>query len=452
MWLLLASLVFYAWWNIFYVPLIAFSILTNYAVGRGLMRRDWTPAARRTLLILGLLFNIGLLGYFKYVDFFISNLNLLGGDFQLMKVALPLAISFYTIQQVAYVVDVYEGLAKESRLVDYALFVTFFPQLIAGPIVHHKEIIPQFEAAGSGVFSYANFTRGLFVFAVGLFKKVIIADSFSSFATNGFDSATTLNLVEAWATSLSYTFQLYFDFSGYSDMAIGLGLMFNINLPVNFNSPLKSANIIDFWKRWHITLSNFITTYIFTPLVRLWDKPTFAKAMIAIIVSMFISGLWHGAAWTFVIWGGMHGMALVTNHAWRKLGYRMPVFLGWLITFNFVNLSFVFFRAKSWDDTFKVIRGMAGLGGIEVPVTWAGRLPWLGEFGIKFGALFHNIPGGKWTVVALLVGFGLLAARNSIELSESFRPTFRHAVTFSFLSVVSVIGMVQVSPFIYFNF
>jgi len=366
--LLAASLFFYSWWKISYLPLLLSSILFNYLIARVLIigcDRKWPHRFRKSIFIIGILFNVSLLGFFKYMDFFIGNVNqFFQYDFNLLHLVLPLAISFFTLQQIAFLVDVYEGLTREQRLIDYALFVSFFPQLIAGPIVHHNNMMPQFARLRNKTFQDKNFALGLFTFAVGLFKKVAIADAFAFWATSGFDHTPTLNFIEAWVTSLSYTFQLYFDFSGYTDMAVGLGLMFNIKIPNNFNSPYRSASIIDFWKRWHITLTNFITTYVYTPLVRCLGNITFSKSLAALLLAMFISGFWHGAGWTFVIWGLLHGLALCLNHFWRKRKLKLPRLLAWLLTFNFVNISFVIFRARQWPDALKVLQGMFGFNEI----------------------------------------------------------------------------------------
>lgn len=281
----------------------------------------------------------------------------------MLHLALPLAISFFTFQQIAYLVDSYRGETKEYDFLNYSLFVTFFPQLIAGPIVHHKEMMPQFANVRNKVKNYRNIALGLFIFSIGLFKKVVIADTFAVWATAGFDKAITLNFFEAWATSLSYTFQLYFDFSGYTDMAIGAALLFNIRLPINFNSPYKATDIQDFWRRWHITLSRFLKDYIYIPLGgnRISSFRTYSNLMATFI----LGGLWHGAGWTFVFWGFLHGLALVIHRVWQSLGFRLYPWLAWFITFNFINIAWVFFRAKEWDDAMKVLKGMAGFGGVE---------------------------------------------------------------------------------------
>lgn len=369
-WLVITSLFFYSWWNVVYLPLILTSILFNYAVTSAMIECNEdkiNKISKRLLLQIGLLFNIGLLVYFKYMDFFIENTNVvLGMNIEPLYLILPLAISFFTLQQIAFLIDSYEGLVKEKSFIDYMIFVTFFPQLIAGPIVHHKEMMPQFSNIKNKVKNYKNIALGLFIFSIGLFKKNVIADTFSILASNGFDAADMLTLVEAWVTSLSYTFQLYFDFSGYTDMAIGIALLFNIKLPKNFNSPYKATGVIDFWQRWHITLSSFITTYIYTPLIISFKKLTFHKAMFATLVTFFLAGLWHGASWMFIIFGILHGLGLVINQYWKKTKIKLHKFVAWFITFNFINITFVFFRAKELDDAIKVLSGMLGINGFTL--------------------------------------------------------------------------------------
>jgi D-alanyl-lipoteichoic acid acyltransferase DltB (MBOAT superfamily) len=301
--LVFSSLFFYSWWNPIYLPIILLSMLFNYGIGEIFTKDDFVKINKKSILIFAILSNLLLLGYFKYMDFFISNINYVTSEnIGLYHLALPLGISFFTFQQISYLVDSYKEETKEYDFLNYALFVTFFPQLIAGPIVHHKEMMPQFSNRWNLVKNYKNIALGLFIFSIGLFKKVVIADTFAMWATTGFDTASTLNFLEAWSTSLAYTFQLYFDFSGYTDMAIGSALLFNIKLPINFNSPYKAVNIQDFWRRWHITLSRFLRDYIYIPLGgnRLSRFKTYSNLMITFL----LGGLWHGAGWTFIVWGG----------------------------------------------------------------------------------------------------------------------------------------------------
>ena len=457
-WLVFTSLFFYSWWNIMYLPLILMSILFNYTITNTMIEYDKSRRkylSKKSLLHVGLLFNIGLLVYFKYMDFFISNTNTISGsDIELLHLALPLAISFFTLQQIAFLIDSYEGLVKEKNFLDYTIFVTFFPQLIAGPIVHHKEMMPQFANVRNKVKNYKNIAIGLFIFSIGLFKKVVIADTFAVWATQGFDVATTLNLFEAWATSLSYTFQLYFDFSGYTDMAIGAALLFNIKLPINFNSPYKATGMIDFWQRWHITLSNFITTYIYTPIVRSFDRLTFHKAMFATVITFLIAGLWHGASWMFIIFGGLHGLGLIINHYWKKRKIKLNVVLAWFITFNFVNITFVFFRAKEWDDAVKVLGSMFSLDNIVLPNFLASKLASLSKYGIEFGALATNLSAaGKDLIIWLLIGFILiLVFKNSMDKLKLFKPSAINSFVFIMAFTISLYKLSGYSEFLYFRF
>ena len=442
-WLVFSSLFFYGWWNIAYLPLILVSILFNYTITNTMAEYDENKKnyfSKRSLLKIALVFNIGFLGYFKYMDFFIENINMVfDSDIGLLYLALPLAISFFTLQQIAFVVDSYEGLVKEKSFLDYTVFVTFFPQLIAGPIVHHKEMMPQFANIRNKVKRYKNISLGLLIFSIGLFKKVVIADTFAIWASYGFDTATTLNVFEAWATSLSYAFQLYFDFSGYTDMAIGAALLFNIKIPINFNSPYKALSIIDFWQRWHISLSNFIGTYVYTPIIRSFNKLNFHKAMFATILTFIIVGLWHGASWMFVIFGTIHGIALTINHYWKRTKFKINNVIAWFITFNFVNLTMVIFRAKEWDDVEKVLSGMLGMNGISSIKT-------LIEFGPIDKFSLMNI------IMVFLIAFVGFFMGNSTSITYQAMQNKIKYIYISALLLISTLHLNRVSEFIYFNF
>ena len=354
--LIAASLFFYAYWKYQYLLLIVLSLLCNY--GCCVLIVNY-PLYRRLLFYSGILGNIGLLSYFKYRDFFLFNINYLtGSEFSYLYLVLPLGISFFTIQQITFLVDVYQGVATKPRLLSYTLFVTFFPQLIAGPIVRHDETIPQFEKDETFVINFGNLSLGLFCFFLGLFKKVVLGDTFGLIATNGFADPSILGTIDAWVSSLAYTFQLYFDFSGYSDMAYGLALMFNIRLPVNFFTPYRSTNLVEFWQNWHITLSRFITIYLYTPLVRIFGQTSFPKAMFATVLAMLIAGVWHGAGWNFVIFGALHGFGLVCNQIWKRKRINLSRALGWFLTFNYVNLTFVFFRADTTESALQMLQNM----------------------------------------------------------------------------------------------
>ncbi|PKM77577.1 MAG: membrane-bound O-acyltransferase family protein [Firmicutes bacterium HGW-Firmicutes-15] len=442
LWLVLCSLFFYSWWNIAYLPLILASIGVNYAVGTVLVK---APARLRlspkAILTTGIAFNLLLLGYFKYTDFLMANINLaFSGHLPLLHIILPLGISFFTLTQIAYLVDAYRSDAKEYDLVNYALFVTFFPYLLAGPILHHKEMMPQFESGENTTINYKNLALGVFLFFIGLFKKAVIADTLAKAAIYGFDTAPTLSLIEAWITSLSYTLQLYFDFSGYTDMAIGAALMFNIQLPINFNSPYKALSIQDFWRRWHITLSRFLREYIYIPLGgnRMGELNIYRNLMITFL----LGGLWHGAGWTFVFWGFLHGSALVIQRLWQKLNLQINSWLAWFITFNFVNIAWIFFRAKTWSAAIKVLTGMFGLSGIILPASLSNRLGFLSEYGVNFASLAVRFQDINQATV-LLVLFFLVAVfmNNSMEMKDRFQPDWKTALFISLLATYAILNM-----------
>jgi len=451
--LVLLSLFFYSWWNIAYLPIILVSMLFNYVVGVSLSKdKEHTKVSKKMLLTFGVIANVALLGYFKYADFLIENINVMtNGHIPLLHLALPLAISFFTFQQIAYLVDSYRGETKEYDFLNYANFVAFFPQLIAGPIVHHAEMMPQFAKTRNKVKNYKNIAMGLFIFSIGLFKKVVIADTFAVWATAGFDTATTLNLFEAWATSLSYTFQLYFDFSGYTDMAIGAALLFNIKLPINFNSPYKATSIQDFWRRWHITLSRFLRDYVYIPLGG--NRKGNFRIYSNLMATFIIAGIWHGAGWTFVFWGFLHGIALVIQRAWNQLGFKLWTWLAWLITFNFINIAWVFFRAKEWEDAIKVLNAMFSLN-ITLPSFLSAKLAFLNQYSVKFGgAWLSEVDGTIVTVVWLLIGFILiLTFKNSNQRLESFKLDYKMAFFAGILFASAILSLNKVSEFLYFNF
>jgi alginate O-acetyltransferase complex protein AlgI len=451
-WLVVSSSFFYSWWNVAYLPLIIISLLFNYAIGV-LLGKQQLKISKKAILIIGIVFNVLLLGYFKYSDFFITNINfLLTTNISLLKLALPLAISFFTFQQIAYLVDTYRNETKKSSLLDYAIFITFFPQLIAGPIVYYKEMMPQFEALQNKVINYENVAKGIFIFCIGLFKKVVIADTFAIWATQGFDQAVSLTFFEGWITSLSYTFQLYFDFSGYTDMAIGAALIFNITLPINFNSPYKALDIQDFWRRWHITLSRFLTQYIYIPLGG--NRKGKVRTYINILIVFLVSGFWHGAGWTFVFWGLLHGVAMCINRLWKAHGFKLNNIFSWFITFNFVNIAWVFFRATTFGDAMKVLKGMFGFNGIELPAVLAGKLSILCEYGIIFGKFIiaSNRELLYAFVLSIIIFKVVIFNRNSIEYMKAFRPSVKNFTFALFLLMFSLLHFMKVSEFIYFNF
>lgn len=441
--LVLASFVFYGYNNPRYVPIIVSSILVNYALSQ-MMLRAGRRAVRLPLMLLGLCFNLGILFYFKYHDFFVSNVNAAFGlSLAFNNVALPLGISFFTFQQLSYVIDSYRKSVPRYDLLDYALFVTFFPQLIAGPIVLHSEIVPQFADPRNRRFNYDNFAPGLYAFARGLFKKVVVADTFAVAVEAGFGAASTLNTPEAWLVALGYAFQLYFDFSGYCDMATGIGLMFNIRIPINFNSPYKSLSIREFWQRWHITLSRFLTQYLYFPLGG--SRRGALRTYVNLLIVFLASGLWHGAGWLFLLWGLLHGVASVLYRMTRRRYDALPAALRWLLTFAFVVIAWVFFRAPTLPDALSILRAMftPSFGPVREGIVEAFALP--GGLFARFNAVYMV----AWYALALLACVGL---PNTYERTFSFQPTLANAALTVLLIVYCTLCLSGVSVFLYFNF
>jgi len=487
-WLVACSLFFYGWWNPAYLGLILVSILFNYAIGVVLGGQG---PHRKASLVAGVVLNLGLLGYFKYANFFVDTVNeVTGTDFHLSVIVLPLAISFFTFQQIAYLVDAWRGETREYNFLHYCLFVTFFPQLIAGPIVHHREMLPQFARDVIYRFSQRDFIVGFTIFSLGLFKKVVLADGISVFANPVFGAAEAgipLSIIEAWGGALAYTLQIYFDFSGYSDMAIGLGRMFGIRLPLNFHSPLKAVNIIEFWHRWHMTLSRFLRDYLYIPLGGNRRGPR--RRYINLMITMLLGGLWHGAGWTFVVWGAAHGLALALNHGWhaarRAMGHRLEQstrggrLLSGALTFVFIVATFVVFRAESFGGAMNLLSAMSGGQGVILPEGLSGMLgslqPWLAQHGVMLGEHVPNrlaswSDGFKFIFMLLLIAW---AAPNTQQIMRDFDPAFDTyrgapaihfpafprfsispgwAVIIALLFVYAVGSLTRASEFLYFQF
>ena len=553
--LICASLFFYAYWKLSYLPILLSSIIVNYCLAHCVLKASSIkmPLSPKFYFIIGVIFNLCLLGFFKYTDFFLENFNTftklahLDFDIPLPHILLPLALSFVTFQQIAFLFDCYKrtnGQLRENLnmdFIDYALFISFFPQLIAGPIVHHREMMPQFARLGGdsschinscltdkschtkhslchtersevskspnchierseistqntefmdfsptaqndkkwrfahddkmrrftqnnknsakSQINYEFLAKGIFIFSIGLFKKVFIADSFAKWADAGFsvvEKGEYLNMAESWATSLSYTFQLYFDFSGYCDMAIGLGLMFGIVLPLNFNSPYKSLNIAEFWRRWHITLGRFLTECVYIPLGG--SKVSKILNLRNIFIVFFLSGIWHGAGWGFVIWGTLHALAMMVHRCYmwfhqsldkasafaqfmQTKSYKV---LCWLLTFNFVSLTWIFFRAENLNGAVNLLKGMFGVVWVNLP-----------EEAYKIIRLLDRIDGRDNTVLFIVLGFVVcLAFKNSFEKLQTFTPSWKLSLFVAILlccAFCSLLGF-SYSPFIYFNF
>jgi alginate O-acetyltransferase complex protein AlgI len=420
-----ASLFFYGWWNPAYLWLLCLSIAFNYAIGLAIAKSDGVRRAR--LLFLGIACDLLVLFYFKYFNFLLGTLAaILALPAPSGEIVLPIGISFFTFTQIAFLVDTARGEVEAYRFLRYALFVTFFPHLLAGPLYHHKEIMPQFAEGGAAIRRAENLSVGLTIFIIGLFKKVVIADGVAFYAAPAFAAAAsggTPDLIESWGAALAYGFQLYYDFSGYSDMAIGAARCFGIVLPLNFHSPYKAVNIIEFWRRWHMTLSRFLRDYLYIPLGG--NRHGTVRRYLNLYLTMLLGGLWHGAAWTFVAWGALHGLYLIINHLWQGLRARlhcMPEsfgilgrFAGIALTFAAVTVAWVPFRATSFDAALRIITGMFGGNGGAGPQDAGESL-----FGVAYGAALYG--GIDQTMVLAALALLTFLAPNTQELMARFRP------------------------------
>ncbi|MEB3827620.1 MBOAT family O-acyltransferase [Phormidium sp. CCY1219] len=493
--LVAASLFFYGWWNPPYLLLILGSILFNYCLG-SLLSKDSVSSTlkRKGLLIFGMAVNLGSIGYFKYANFFADTVNAIANaNIDLGDIFLPLGISFFTFQQISYLVDAYNGETKEYNFLRYCLFVSFFPQLIAGPIVLHKEVLPQFAQKAIYHFNRENLSVGITIFSIGLFKKVIFADTVALYATPVFDAAAngaTLSFFEAWCGALAYTMQLYFDFSGYSDMAIGAARMFGIKLPLNFNSPYKAVNISEFWRRWHMTLSRFLRDYLYIPLGG--NRQGKIRRYVNLMITMLLGGLWHGAGWNFVLWGGLHGSYLVIHQQWlqfRKLlgqdikakGSWWSRVLGCVLTFFVVVVAWVFFRATSMEAAGAMLTAMFGGNGISLPGFTEKFLGFLPSAIVQFNGI---LAGSKtalpsplamfWIVLLLAIAWGAPNTQQWMERANpaldypaefpsgrlgnvwweklQWKPTPQWSVVVGLAAGLSLVFLLRPTEFLYFQF
>lgn len=457
-WLLCMSLWFYAYFNVIYLPIIVGSIFINFSINYLFFKIE-KQTLRKLLLALAVLINIGVLFYFKYYGFFIENINTaFSMSVHFEKLILPLGISFFTFQQLSYIIDSYSKKVPNYNLLDYALFVTFFPQLIAGPIVTHDEIVPQFEDESKKKLNFDNLAKGIMAFSFGLAKKVIIADTFGNAANWGFSNISALDSTNAIITMLAYTIQIYFDFSGYCDMATGIGLMFNIDIPINFNSPYKALTITDFWSRWHITLTRFFTAYIYIPLGG--NRKGALRTYCNIFIVFLVSGLWHGANWTFVFWGVLHGVASVITRIFDKKIDKLHPAFNWLVTFGFINLSWIYFRADTIALGSQMIKSISKMN--FGPINFNLVAP----FNLTELIFFMDIVFSKLTGVNLFSFYpylffacffffaiiAILVMKNTNERVNNFRPTLIYSVTSVIFLVWSILSFSGVSTFLYFNF
>ena len=445
------SLWFYGYFHPKYLIIITASIVTNYLLYQIMLRADG-KLLRKTTVICGIAANIALLMYFKYTDFFLSTVNSVAGtDFSLLHLTLPLGISFFTFQQISFLVDTYREEVPAYDFVEYACFVTYFPQLIAGPIVTHDELIPQFQDETKKQLTWENFSKGMYLFALGLGKKVLVADTFGRAADIGFSDVGALDSTNAVITMLSYTFQLYFDFSGYCDMANGLGKMMNIDLPLNFNSPYKALTIVDFWKRWHLTLTRFFTKYIYIPLGGSWygERRTYLNTFLVFL----ISGFWHGAGFNFIIWGIGHGVFFILTKKFHNRFSSLHPALNWIITFGFVNIMWVFFRASSVSDALVLLNRIAAFdfGPVFGSIVSCFDLPEITMFLDLFPVRIHY-PNVLLTGAFLLALFCVLGTDNAFEKMKRFRPSAGRCLIIVILLIWCIASFRGVSTFLYFNF
>lgn len=459
--LLLVSLVFYAWWRVDFLALLLGSTVINFAIGTAITRRHLEHKGTRGLLIAGLVFNLGLIAWFKYAGLLASSANdLFAFGIPIPHLFLPLAISFFTFEQISYLVDAAGGRAPRYSFLDYALFVSFFPHLIAGPIIRHNDLIPQFAQARGRDKRSDDMAVGMTLFTIGLAKKTLIADNLAPFSDAVFSAAhhgTVIGMTDAWMGTLFFAFQIYFDFSGYSDMALGSACLFGIRLPMNFNSPYKAASITEFWRLWHISLSTFLRDYLYIPLGG--NRHGRFRRYANLFITMLLGGLWHGANWTFVIWGGLHGIYLILNHAFRALtrGFTVPQSLKPLahaasvfVTFVAVVFAWTVFRAESFDGAARMISGLVGAGGSSHLLTFG---PLAGGALALLFALVWLTPNSMeitWRLKpALETRYRDAGLR---ETRWQWRPSTATAVVFGLLFVVSVMALSNLSPFIYFQF
>jgi alginate O-acetyltransferase complex protein AlgI len=482
-WLAAASLFFYGWWNPAYVALLLVSIVFNYFAGMAIAR---APAAqKKPWVVIAVAANLLLLGYYKYSNFFLTNVAALTGQAPPQaEIILPLGISFFTFTQIAFLVDTYKGKVQEYNFVHYCLFVTYFPHLIAGPILHHAEMMPQFGRAATYRMQASNIAVGLTIFFIGLFKKVILADGIAPFVAPLYGlpgAGTPPTFLEAWCGVLAYSLQLYFDFSGYSDMAIGLSRLFGVQLPLNFHSPYKAVNIAELWNRWHMTLSRFLRDYVFIPLGG--QRKSAWRRYSSVMITMFLCGLWHGAGWTYIVFGILQGVYLCVNQWWRMLRKRLgqdrkhPTRLG---TVAAIGLTFVawlvglaFFRADSVPHALQIVGGMFGAYGFSLPDQWLAKWGALGQWLVSGGVLFNDsrglVTGGlvNWIVIllaiawfapntqqimarfepALLIPRGMTPARRM-----AWRPTVAVGLLAAAVAFASIVNLHRQSEFLYFQF
>ena len=432
--LIFASLYFYSTYNFYYLLLILFSILINFYLAKILFKNS-----KKKYLIAGIVFNVFLLSFFKYSDFFILNLNLLFAfNIDYLNFPFPLAISFFTLQQIGFLIDAFDKNLKTIKFKDYFLFVSFFPQLVAGPIVRINYFLDQIINNQIFKFNFKNFNAGFLLIAIGLFKKIIITDTLNNFVELGYANPGSLTTIETLICTYSFSLQIYFDFSAYVDIALGSALLFNIKLPINFNSPYRATSIINFWERWHITLTNFLTNFIYLPIARSFKELDFIKSMLITLFVFFIAGIWHGPSWMYVIFGILHGTGIVINHTFGKLfNFKLNRLLAWFLTFNYINITFIFFRSPNLEVAMQMIKNI-----FIYPLST----------GVNFNSL--NVLNLEFLNSSLLVFSFIIAIffKNSNYYLDKFKPSIFNLLLTLLLLILSTLIINKANEFIYFNF
>ena len=445
------SLWFYGYFNPTYLLILCGSIVLNWYFSKAFDKFRY----KKIILISALIFNIGLIFYFKYFDFFINNINaIFKTNISLLNIVLPLGISFFTFQQISYIMDSYNGKTKDYNFLQYAVFVSFFPQLVAGPIVLHNELIPQLGDNSNKTFNYDNFAKGLYKLGVGLFKKVIVADSLAKIVNLVWEeNIVTVTSPMVWIASLAYTFQIYYDFSGYSDMAIGIGDMFNLKLPINFNSPYKACSIGEFWSRWHITLSRFLRQYIYYPLGG--NKKGEIRTYYNLFIVFLVSGIWHGANWTFIIWGILHGIASIIQRMLKKTKITLPKCISWGITFYFINLAWIFFRAPSVEKAILFVKKLIFIDEISLSINFMNNYVYDMIVLFIYRLNLYGIPHDFFAIIIFMFAF-IVIIFLTVKLKniheKVFVPSIKSVLITTFCYTICIIYFSKISEFLYFNF
>jgi D-alanyl-lipoteichoic acid acyltransferase DltB (MBOAT superfamily) len=449
------SMWFYGYNSIKYLAILIISILLNYLIVELMYKCDKVKALKRLLFLAGLVLNIGILFYFKYYDFFMENVNtVFKTNFGFLGLTLPLGISFYTFQQLSYVIDSYRGESENYSLLEYGAYVSFFPQLIAGPIVYHNELIPQLRDEKNHRLNYENLSRGIYTFALGLAKKVLVADTFSKVVNIGYNNISDLNSLSAIIVMVCYSFQIYFDFSGYCDMACGIGYMFNVELPINFNSPYKAASISEFWDRWHMTLTRFFTKYVYIPLGG--SRKGKLRTYLNVLIVFFVSGVWHGANWTFILWGVINGLGNIFDRLFGRFFKGVPRAIKVVITFIFSTFAWSLFRADSISQAFELWGRLKAQSDMmlfgEITETFNDLVEVKLIYRLGISSIIDNYPAIPLIIFVIAVLLACFFMRNTQEKAADGRYSGRRIATTVILMVWSIISLSDVSEFLYFNF